>query len=303
MRKIGRLMLTALLALTVLLSCGSMTAYAKTGWMDIGTATYYYDSGGNRVIDGLFEIDGKAYLFDERGRLVTKKGWYKVRTVDDTGNCDVWYYLNSDGSAYRGWKKKGGKRYYLAYEMVTKPISINGAAYVFAEDGTLVTKKGWYTRTYEDGSKNSWYISSKGTAFTGWHKISGKWYYFDSFNGLMYCGGTFRTADGKICSFRQNGVWRKPKGWQTETVTYTVNGETVTDTYYSYFGSSGYGVTGWQKLGGSWYFFSKSGMMATGWLRTGGNWYYLYENGKMATGRVKIDGITYTFSSSGALQS
>lgn len=295
--------LSLLLAVMLLLPLGSMTAYAaKSGWVTSGGSRYYYDAKGNRVTDGLFEIDGKAYMLDADGKLVTKKGWYKVAYADESGSGESWYYLNADGTAYRGWMKRNGKRYYLAYEMVTKPINIDGAAYVFAASGVQVTKKGWYSRTYEDGKKHWWYIAASGYAYTGWHKLSGKWYYFDTFNGVMYSGGTYRTSDGKICYFKAGGAWYKPKGWQQETVTYKVDGKKVSDTYYSYFGSDGYGVTGWQKISGKWYYFSGSGIMATGWQKISGKWYYFYKSGKMATGTVQIDGKTYTFASSGALK-
>ena len=58
-------------------------------------------------------------------------------------------------------------------------------------------------------------------------------------------------------------------------------------------------LTGWQKLGGSWYYFDGSGHMLTGWQKIGGNWFYMNGNGQMLTGFQDIGGNTYYFDGSG----
>ncbi|MGO5085570.1 CAP domain-containing protein, partial [Oliverpabstia intestinalis] len=45
---------------------------------------------------------------------------------------------------------------------------------------------------------------------------------------------------------------------------------------------SGWMVTGWLKLGNTWYYLTGSGAMATGWINLGGTWYYLTASGAMA---------------------
>ena len=48
--------------------------------------------------------------------------------------------------------------------------------------------------------------------------------------------------------------------------------------------ASGVMLTGWQKVGGTWYYLKGSGAMAEGWAKVGGKWYYLRPgSGAMAT--------------------
>ena len=48
-----------------------------------------------------------TYIFDADGKMVT--GWYGSKDTYGTR----WYYANSDGTAYQGWLKSGGKYYYI----------------------------------------------------------------------------------------------------------------------------------------------------------------------------------------------
>lgn len=68
------------------------------------------------------------------------------------------------------------------------------------------------------------------------------------------------------------------------------------------FGSSGWMLTGWQKVGKSWYYLGTDGAMKTGWLELDGKRYYLKSSGAMATGTATVDGKSYNFSASGVLE-
>ena len=57
---------------------------------------------------------------------------------------------------------------------------------------------------------------------------------------------------------------------------------------------------GWNSINGSWYYFNADATMATGWKQINGIWYYFDANGTMVTGTQVIDGTTYTFDGSGA---
>ena len=49
-------------------------------------------------------------------------------------------------------------------------------------------------------------------------------------------------------------------------------------------------MTGWTKVGDTWYHLNSSGAMSTGWLLDGA-WYWLDPNsGAMATGTVTVEG-------------
>ena len=119
-----------------------------------------------------------------------------------------------------------------------------------------------------------------------------------------------------------NGTWKKnSNGWwySWNDGTYPKDQFVTIGSADYYFNTSGYMVTGWQKIDGKWYYFGGSGAMVTGWQSIGGKWYFFDENGEMAvnewignyylgaggamvTGWQKIDGSWYYFNSSGAKQ-
>jgi glucan-binding YG repeat protein len=83
-----------------------------------------------------------------------------------------------------------------------------------------------------------------------------------------------------------------------------------TSWYYFQGGESGRALTGWQKLGSSWYYLNPvTAQMATDWQNLSYNgkkaWYFFErgDSGRMATGKRTIDGTRYTFASGGALLS
>lgn len=109
-----------------------------------------------------------------------------------------------------------------------------------------------------------WHYYENNVAITGWKRIRGTWYLFNS-KGRMLTG------------------WQK-----------------VGSVWY-YFQGSGAMVTGWQKIGSTWYYFKSGGAMVTGWQKIGSAWYYFKSSGAMITGWQKIGGKDYFFKSSGAM--
>ncbi|MFR3890374.1 MAG: N-acetylmuramoyl-L-alanine amidase, partial [Eggerthellaceae bacterium] len=57
-------------------------------------------------------------------------------------------------------------------------------------------------------------------------------------------------------------------------------------------------LTGWQKIGGTWFYADANGVMQTGWVKTGGKWYWLASSGAMAT-NTWVDGGKYYVGSDG----
>ena len=121
-----------------------------------------------------------------------------------------WYYYRN-GQVLTGWRKIGGKTYYLSRSsrasvkgrMFTGWQTIRGNRYYFggANDGVLRT--GWQ----KIGSKNYYFRATgvdgaRGTMRTGWQTIKGKSYYFTN-NGVLRTG--WRTIGGKRYYFRQAG--------------------------------------------------------------------------------------------------
>ena len=152
----------------------------------------------------------------------------------------------------------------------------------------LLTRYGKWQQT-----SSGWkYVFVDGTYVTGWGRIQGKWYYFNS-NGLMQTG--IITVGGKKYALdSQSGAMIT--GW----INHTVSGVT----YRMYANASGEILTGWQRIGDYWYVFGGNGYMKTGWYQEGSSWYYLdTETGAMYTGTHTINGTTYTFNGSGVWQS
>ena len=133
--------------------------------------------------------------------------------------------------------------------------------------------------------KGTWYyLKSDGAMATGWQKVKGTWYYLKS-SGAM--------ATGWI---KDKGTWYYLKSSGAMATGWIKDGGK-----WYYLKSSGAMAIGWEKVNGKWYYLTSSGAMATGWLKDGGKWYYLDSSGAMVTGTVTIDGKKYTFNSSGAL--
>ncbi len=194
--------------------------------------------------------------------VTIKNGWYQ----DEDG---YWYYYVNDNYV-TGWKKLGGKWYYFMTDCggvmaCDEIVTIKGKGYYFNDKGAMQT--GWCKLTFDDGYVVWYYADSDGVLYKGWHKISGKWYYFDktSFEMVNYT----TTIDGKLYAFDKNGAMIAG-GW----------------------GQDSYG---------SWYYAKDSGVLITGWKQIGSTWYYFdTEDGFMYIGSWGIDGKIYFFSSSGA---
>ena len=166
------------------------------------------------------------------------------------------------------------------------------------------------------------------TGFNKWvHGADGYWYYQVNREPAVYRIGTcdLQGSDGLTYHFRDYDDARKDgkpvgsavTGWYKRSWT----GGAAT---WRYFDPSGaHMITGWNKIGGSWYLFAgngdmrtgwaqdggawyylgQDGAMRTGWLEEGGAWYYLHPSGRMATGRTIINGVVHWFDASGRLVS
>ncbi|MDR1067627.1 MAG: hypothetical protein LBL36_00065 [Clostridiales Family XIII bacterium] len=148
---------------------------------------------------------------------------------------------------------------------------IGGVRYYFNDTGIMQT--GWLNVMgyYNESTwKLGWYYFASNGAYTGWHKLSNKWHYF-------------------------NSLGRMQSGWQ----------KLSNQWYYLSSADSGVMVTGWKQLSGKWYYFggASDGKMKTGWQTINGKRYYFGSSGDgaMKTGTVKISGKTYRFAASGAL--
>ena len=264
----------------------------QNGWKKIDGKWYYFSpEGGVMASGGRRLIDGKWYYFNASGAMQT--GWIKdAGGYEDGGYKESWtdwYYANGSGVLQTGWQTIGGKTYYfdltgcymyadgVYYASVSDGEYHDTAPFFFTASGALAGA-GWQSVKVTDNgvSRTFWfYTNADGTPVTGWKKIGGTWYYF---NTVMYADGLF-VVDGKSEYFQPSGAWAAAgaaSGWQRsgEDMRYKENGKLV---------------TGWKKIGGNWYYFDSSGNMKTGWVSSGGKWYYMSTSGAMQTDAVVSD--------------
>ena len=204
---------------------------AVNGWQKIDKKWYYFNDH-ELVTDTVYYVyeDNSYYMFDKNGVMKTNC-WGSVVMY---GN-KVWFYFGSNGKAVTGWKQISGIWYYFREEspcgiMAADAVyNIKGKIYHFNKDGSLdESHNKWVHIDYGD---NWAYLGDDGTGVTGWKKISGKWYYFDTYDGLMMRGwfqdpdtekiyyfaydgymlcNTTQVIDGVEYVFDKNGVCKNP---------------------------------------------------------------------------------------------
>ena len=302
------------------------------GWTQIGKTWYWFYDTGEMFSDGTCQIDGKVYMFDENGAMVTKSGWYNKTYVDswDGTKTTAWFFLNGNGTCKTGWMQSGNTWYYFNEygRMTTSPMLIDKKIYCFDKSGAWIKPNGWYSFSYAYGAEVStyWFYFKNGYGVTGWIQLGNTWYWFDEYGTMV----NYPTeVDGKINYFDKSGKWSTPNGWISVKNTYS-DGSSYT---YWYYFENGYGVTGFKDIGGKTYYFSpysgtmhedgayeingktycfdKSGaQVKSGWFehidRWGGSngeeqiddqWYYVGKDGTAVTGMQTIGGVSYYFES------
>jgi len=252
---------------------------AVTGWKKIGGIWYYFHpESGVMVSNGVISIDGKTYLFQKNGALVSSPGWAKSSRIDGS---TLWYYIDIDGTVKTGWLKLDNTWYYLDPEtrggMIDSATIIDGQLHAFSSNGKwtgVVNTPGWY----KNNDRNCWYyiLDKNGTLATEWQKIGGVWYYFNPEYYFMI-SDTIEWIDGAEYYFYANGAMAT--GWIKQTLV-AVNGATAT----------------------SWYYANSSGVLQSGWQTINGTTYYFHSNSyrMYCDGVYYIDGNYYKFSANGA---
>jgi glucan-binding YG repeat protein len=188
-----------------------------TGWKKIGSKWYYFDLDYgfmfNQELSGLM-IEGKRYFFDKSGAMLSNC-WAKV---ESSSGGYSWFYLNKNGNPCTGWKKIGGKWYYLDPDLEGRMVSNawredpegSGDWYHFDKNGVMETSKWIKVIDEEDGSVIWYYQLSNGIGAVGWQKISKKWYYFDPDTAGRCVMDSSKEIGGKVYIFDKNGVCTNP---------------------------------------------------------------------------------------------
>lgn len=282
-------------------------------------------NGISGAVDINFTLkDFSSKLTANRWRLINGQWYYYVNYVKQTGwinDGKSWYYLNSDGTQYKGWLQQDDKYYYLlpeTGEMLIGWKEIDDKWYYMKSDGHMASE--WlqlddkYYYMLNGAMVTGWlrigddyyYLKGDGTMVTGWRKMDGAFYYFNT-DGRLVRGWT--NLDGKYYYLKSDGTM--VTGWQViDNLTYYFNPDgdmaaawTKIDDSWYYFNQNGQMQTGWLQLDGKYYYLHTDGRMITGWQSDGTNKYYMDTvSGKMAVGWKEIGGSWYYFNQSGHMQ-
>ncbi len=206
------------------------TGVAKSGWVKTG-GKYYYFGKNYRKLTGFQTIKNKRYYFDpENNGARVQNGWKKIGKY--------YYYFNTKGVIQTGFFKVGNNTYYATSKGIRKRgwQTVLGRKY-YMDKSTGVVKTGWFTyknkkyylnpvkssTTYGAAKtgfvkiKGTWYyFNTNGTMRTGWLIDNGKYYYFDKSTGKMLTGK--QVIDGKTYDFGKSGAYSKKitGAWRVE---------------------------------------------------------------------------------------
>lgn len=272
----GLLLSAAILAapMTANAATVSFGADATNGtWKGATNAWWYELEDGSYLQNGIYNINGTSYLFDENG--YAKSGWYAVRDsegyVNDWYYFDAnsgmktgwvedgnhWFYLNEDGTMAQGKLEDNGKTYYMDWnngEMVVDCLEyFDGGYKIIGADGAVVTTPGWHWVK----DQGWFYLDGNGAMVKNdWVQSGNTWYYMDN-TGRM-CTDTWKTIDGQKYYFGAEGAM--VTGW------YNTRPEDPTSSYWVCCDSNGHPVDGWVQSGASWYYINNGKMVSNQYI-------------------------------------
>ncbi len=291
-----------------------------------GVHPYVFGEDGALVQNhpGLYEFVSSAdencvvvsgYTIDSEGAV--KVGLSMERYQYSNGEVEEkWYYttLQSFSTVFDhdvvGWYKIDGKWYYFSPELVGRnggTFTIDGKLYLFGSDGALIQRqRGWYENQNDSGIDRYYFKNAEELA-TGWFKIDGEWFFFDTDGKLCYRFG-WQKIDGKWYYFNET-----PNTYRYGKMVCPAGGTYLMDNGTPYFfdtnGALVTGESGWKKwtrieyqqIKTLWSYIDIDGIVATGLQTIGGKKYYFDDQGIMLENDVAlVDGKYYVFGAGGA---
>ncbi|MGF9992858.1 cell wall-binding protein [Bacillus mycoides] len=260
-------------------------ALLRSAWKEDTDGLKYSDASGVIVKEGLREIDGKIYYFQNYN--ANKK---EIRLEDQ----NVILHFSDKGALEKVSKLNGE-----ALSPVTE-VTFEEKTLMFEGDGS--TRKSGISKIFLPGLNLEgkeqpalvYYSLEEGRYYTGWKEVDGKKYYFQ--DGINYTFDGYETIDGKRYYFNHDGEAK-------------LTGFDKVDGKIYYYNDKGEMQKGWQQIDGKWYYFDDSGAAKIGWFNgpyettTHGYGYFRYyakADGSIYQGvTVEINGKNYTFDSHG----
>lgn len=247
---------------------GANGTLAKNTWLGdyyVGKDGKWIPNYGTKGTEGM-KHDSYGYWYDNGDGTFVKNAWKKITT--NYGDVQPgWYYFNNKGYMLRNtWV---GDYYVTETGRMAANESkvIDGDTYYFDADGDVYKIVDADGNVYEntlvsvnisptqENSTRVWTISGQKT---GWIKLNGLWYFFNSTGDMLtnqWVDGYYVGADGSMITTKNN-----PNGF----------------TYIPYSG----GVVGVKELG---CFIDGNGKrVSKKWVKSGDDWYYINENSKLA---------------------
>ncbi|MEX0139174.1 cell wall-binding protein [Bacillus nitratireducens] len=282
-----------------------------TGWQDIKGKTYYFLAPYGQMIDTSgSEIDGKYYNFNDDGSL-RRSAWKDDSYSDASGAFIKEGLKDIDGKIYYFQDYKVNKKeiriedqgvilYFSDKGVLERVSNLNGevidSVVNVALDNKILTfnNDGSIFKTGLNKREKivEYYSLEDGSFYTGWKMIDGKRYYFT--NGRNYTFNAYENIDGKKYYFHEDGSVNR------------AGFEKIDGNIY-HFDNNGVAQTGWQTIDNKYYYFDEKGAAKTGWFQVGGGyrpwplaygylWYCAREDGSLySDGWFKIDGKDYHF--------
>ncbi len=330
---------TEVSAITSVVSYDSSTT--TTHEYDYTDSGYWIDYGSNVYFMRYYWVDQDEVLSSVRVFLPFADQTAEIDVVKDFANTyDNSYTFSSKGSVkatYPGWYTidlntpqliKNGSDGETCFAVVVKTTAIgldqiqNGYAGIRRPSDSSWTLNsssgdynvyGWRIKAVCRNNYTGWhkiggqwfYFDSKTTIHTGWKKDGGDWYYLDS-NGIMKTG--WQKISNKWYYMNSSGImqtgWQKisSKWYRFDTDGVMLTGWQEINKCWYRFDSSGAMLTGWQKINSKWYYFNSDGIMQTGWQKISGKWYRFDSDGIMQTGWRQINKCWYHFDTDGSMQ-
>lgn len=261
-------------------------ALLRSAWKEDTDGLKYSDASGVIVKEGLREIDGKIYYFQNYN--ANKK---EIRLEDQ----NVILHFSDKGALEKVSKLNGE-----ALSPVTE-VTFEEKTLMFEGDGS--TRKSGISKILLPGLNLEgkeqptlvYYSLEEGRYYTGWKEVDGKKYYFQ--DGINYTFDGYETIDGKRYYFNHDGE-AKLTGF-----------DKVDGKIYYYNDKGEMQKNDWKKIDGKYYYFDASGAAKIGWFNGpyetsnhgyGYFRYYAKADGSIYQGvTVEINGKNYTFDSDG----
>lgn len=286
---------------------------APNGLYEVNGVTYYFNDG-YMYVDRVVRVDDKFYICSSSGTLVEIKNntwtyvegyYYYVKDNELLEEC-----VEKIGDYYYGFDDEG--RMYNNEEFSLYDDDEDKWNNYYAQAGGALYTNGWYKET-ASMSTYYYYYGADGKAYTGVQNVNGVMYYFNEYNGNLV-SNTAVKQDGKLYVSDKDGVAHEIEGdnrWvQYDGIYYYVkDGDFLKGTVaqingsYFLFDYSGHMyndavVNIYNEDGRKVYRVRKGGFLYVNeWYINGNEKYYYGENGVGASGICIIDGIVYYFDS------